>query len=430
MARRVAIIGAGYAGLAAAVELASGGIAVDVFEASRTLGGRARSIDVQGMTLDNGAHILVGAYRETLRLMARVGAEPRRVLQRRPLRLEYPGELRIAAPPHRIPAPAPLHLAWALLTARGLAPAEKFAAMRFMRAIKAQGFTLAQDISAAELLAAHGQGARLRRYLWEPLCVAALNTEIERASAQVFLNVLRDSLAADRAASDLLLPATDFSQLFPEPAAAWLAAHGGSVQRGARIAAVRRHDGRYTVEAGGREYDNVIIAVAPYHLPRLIAGLPQLAALSDAVGGFVWEPIVTAYLAYAAGVRLPWPMIGVAAGCAQWLFDRGSLCGQPGLIAAVISAHGRHEDLGHAALAQRIHGEIAGVVPHLPAALWTRVIVEKRATFACTPGMARPATATALPGLYLAGDYVAGDYPATLEAAVRSGVRAARAILG
>ena len=431
MARRVAVIGAGYAGLAAAVELAAAGRAVDVFEASRTLGGRARSVEIEGMTLDNGAHILVGAYRETLRLMCLVGADPQRTLRRHPLRLEYPGDLRIAAPSFAIPVPAPLHLAWALLLARGLSFAEKFAAIRFMRAIESQGFRLPQDMPAAQLLAAHEQSERLRHYLWQPLCVAALNTEIEHASAQVFLNVLRDSLAAERAASDLLLPATDFSSLFPEPAARFVEAHGGTLHRGLRVDTVQRGAKGYTLDAGGERgpYDEIIIGVAPYHLPKLIAALPELAALNETVHALVWEPIVTAYLAYPPAVRLPFPMIGVAQGCAQWLFDRGSLCGQPGLLAAVISAHGRHEDLGNDALARRIHGEIARVVPALPPPLWSRVIVEKRATFACTPGMQRPAMATALPGLWLAGDYVAGDYPATIEGAVRSGIAAARAVL-
>jgi len=425
MAYRVAVVGAGYAGLAAAVELAAAGHAVEVFEASRTLGGRARSIDVEGVAVDNGAHILVGAYAETLRLMTRVGADPNRVLQRHPLRLDYPGDLKIAAP--RLPAP--LHLAWALLAASGLTLAEKFSALRFMRALQAQEFRLTTDISAAQLFAAHGQSERLRLYLWEPLCVAALNTEVTLASAQVFLNVLRDSLAAGRAASDLLLPAADFSSLFPDPAARFVAAHGGTVQRETRIEAVTRHADGYRLDGRG-PYDHVILAVAPYHLPKLIAALPELAALADAVAALAWESIATAYLAYPPQVRLPFPMIGVARGHAQWLFDRGSLCRQPGLIAAVISAHGRHKDLGHDELAARIHGEIARVVPQLPAPRWTRVIVEKRATFACVPGMARPPTATALPGLWLAGDYVASDYPATLESAIRSGTAAAGAILG
>jgi len=424
MARRVAVIGAGYAGLAAAVTLAAAGIRTEVFEASRTLGGRARSIDIEGSTVDNGAHILIGAYGETLRLMRQVGVDPDHALQRHPLRLEYPGELSIAAP--RLPAP--LHLAWALLAAKGLTLAEKFAAIRFMRSVEALGFRLPQDISAAQLLADHRQSERLRLYLWEPLCVAALNTEATQASAQVFLNVLRDSLAAERAASDLLLPAVDFSAMFPEPAARFVAAHGGEVHRGARIETVTRSADGYRLDAHG-PYAQVVMAVAPYHLGKLIAALPELAALNAAVAAFAWEPIVTAYLSYASGVRLPFPMIGVAQGHAQWLFDRGELCHQPGLIAAVISAHGRHADLSDAVLAERIHGEIARAVPNLPPPLWSRVIIEKRATFSCTPNMKRPPCVTALPGVYLAGDYVASDYPATLESAVRSGVAAARSVI-
>ncbi|MDP1605326.1 MAG: FAD-dependent oxidoreductase, partial [Rhodocyclaceae bacterium] len=199
MDQRVAIIGAGYAGLAAAVELADADIKVDVFEASRTLGGRARTVELDGLSVDNGAHILVGAYRETLRLMQKVGAGGT-ALRREPLHLEFPGKVKISAPPHCIPAPAPLHLAWALLTAQGLSFADKLAAIRFMRTQQARNFRLAADITAAELFS--DQPERVRRYLWEPLCLAALNTPVAIASAQVFLNVLRDSLAADRAASD------------------------------------------------------------------------------------------------------------------------------------------------------------------------------------------------------------------------------------
>jgi squalene-associated FAD-dependent desaturase len=421
---RVAVIGAGYAGLAAAVELAAAGVRVDVFEASRTLGGRSRGVDADGVALDNGAHILVGAYRETLRLMKQVGAAPDALL-RHPLRLDYPGEFRIAAP--RLPAP--LHLAWALLGARGLSLFEKFSAIRFMRDIETRGFRLAQDITAAQLFRNGDQSERLRRYLWEPLCVAALNTEAERASAQVFLNVLRDSLAANRAASDLLLPAADLSKLFPDPAAAWLEDRGSRVHRGRRIEALTRIDGGFAVESGGEAYDRTILAVAPYHLPKLIAGLPELASLGEAVAAFEWEPIATAYLAYPAEVRLPSAMVGIASGYAQWLFDRGALCGQAGLVAAVISARGRHQDLSHEALAAQIHTEIGRIVRDLPPPLWTRVIVEKRATFACTPGLRRPPCTTAVPGIFLAGDYVAGDYPATIEGAVRSGVAAARLVL-
>jgi squalene-associated FAD-dependent desaturase len=424
----VAIIGAGYAGMAAAAELAAAGRRVTVFEASRTLGGRARAVELEGLTVDNGAHIFVGAYRETLRLMTLVGADPDTLLRRVPLRLEYPGELLVKAPPHCIPAPAPLHLAWALLAARGLAWPEKFAAIRFMRGLARERFRLAHDMAAADYLRAARQPKRLVRYLWEPLCVAALNTPIERASMQVFANVLRDSLAAGRAASDFLLPTVDFSRLFPEPAAAFLAAHGGEVRREARIGAITHDADGFRLDSHG-PYDQVIVAVAPQHLAKLVAGLPELAASVGQVERFAWEPIVGAYLAYPDDVTLPFAMVGVADGAAQWLFDRGRIYGQPGLISAVISAHGRHETLDHAALAAAIHADVARVVPGLPPPRWSRVIVEKRATFACTPGVARPPTLTPLPGLLLAGDYVAGDYPATIEGAVRSGVTAAHALL-
>jgi squalene-associated FAD-dependent desaturase len=428
----IAIIGAGYAGMAAAAELAAAGRRVTIFEASRTLGGRARAVELEGLTVDNGAHIFVGAYRETLRLMELVGAEPDKLLRRVPLHLEYPGELLIEAPPHCIPAPAPLHLAWALLAARGLSWPEKFAAIGFMQGLKRTGFRLERDLPAADYLRAARQPERLVRYLWEPLCVAALNTPLDRASMQVFANVLRDSLAAGREASDFLLPRVDFSRLFPEPAAAFVAARGGAVRRETRIGAITQDASGFHLDANGTRsgpYDRVIVAVAPQHLEKLVAGLPPMAAIVQQVGAFAFEPIVSAYVAYPENVRLPFAMVGVAAGTAQWLFDRGQLYGQPGLISAVISAHGRHEALDHDGLAAAIHAEVSRIVPGLPAPRWSRIITEKRATFACTPALPRPPTVTPLAGLYLAGDYVAGDYPATLEGTVRSGVAAARALL-
>ena len=429
---KVAIIGAGYAGMAAATELATHGISVTVFESSRVLGGRARAIETTGTTVDNGQHILIGAYRESLRLMRQVGADPQRLLLRLPLTLAYPGQLRVATP--RLPAP--LHLALGLLGARGLSWSDKLAAIRFMRALKHQDFRLPdqrQDCSVSALLDTHRQPDRLRTYLWEPLCVAALNTPADAASAQVFLNVLRDSLAAERSASDLLLPRVDLGAMFPVPAADYITARGGRVLRDTAIRGIQYSESdSYTLQAedGSRSrYSQVILAVAPYHLPPLIENLTQLDALRSALGSLRYEPIITCYLGYPQYIRLPEVMLGHAGGVMQWLFDRGQLGGPAGLLAAVISARGRHLELSNTELAERIHAEIAGMLPHLPTPLWSQVITEKRATFSCTPNLLRPATATPLPGLLLAGDYVAGDYPATLESAVRSGLQAAALVL-
>ncbi|HEY6897014.1 MAG TPA: hydroxysqualene dehydroxylase HpnE [Rhodocyclaceae bacterium] len=423
---RVAIVGAGYAGLAAAVELAAAGIAVDVFEASRSLGGRARAAEIEGITLDNGQHILVGAYRETLRLMRQVGADPETLLLRLPLRLSYPGVLRVAAPTWPKPWPAPLHLAAALLGAHGLNWREKLAAARLMQFLKGCRYRLKADMPMAELMDRLAQPPRLRRYFWDPLCIATLNTPVEYASAQIFANVLRDTLGAERAASDLLIPRVDLSALFPEPAAAWLQQRGISVQRGRRIEALA-HDGRQFQLDGQGSYSHTILAVAPHHLAPLLP--PGLEALREQLAQLSYEPIVTAWLQYPAKVQLPEPMIGYGDGLAQWIFDRGQLDGPAGLLAVVISAQGRHRELGNEALCAALHGELAGLIADLPSPLWSRVVTEKRATFACTPGQQRPAMRTAIPGLLLAGDHVASDYPATIESAIRSGIAAAREVI-
>lgn len=419
-ATRVAVVGAGYAGMAAAVELAAHGITVDVYESSRTLGGRARAVQFGDQTLDNGQHILIGAYTETLRLMRLVGADPDRLLKRVPLRLEFPGEFLLAAP--RLPAP--LHLALGLLMARGISWSEKWAAIRLMQGLQHDKFRIQPDVSVDTWLAAHPTASRqhqLRRFMWEPLCIAALNTPVNDASAQVLANVLRDSLASNRAASDFLLPQVDLSNLFPEPAARFIESRGGRIYRQHRVTALRREQNAWRL-GDGLPYDHVILAVAPYHLDTLVSGL------GASVDHFAWEPIVTTYLTYPDDVQLPNPMLGVSDGHAQWLFDRGALYGQRGLIAAVISARGRHLDISLAELEARIHLEIATLIPDLPDPIKVQTITEKRATFSCVPNLKRPPTQTNLPGLVLAGDYVAGDYPATIEGAVRSGVLAARAV--
>ncbi len=420
----VAIIGAGYAGLAAAVELAARGVPVTVFEAARTLGGRARAVERNGLRLDNGQHILIGAYRELLRLMAQVGATPHAHLVRLPLTLLHPGRLELRAP--RLPAP--LHLLAALVRARGLAWQERRAALDFMARLRRQRFRLPADTTVAQLLERARQPDALRRHLWEPLCLAALNTAPHQASAQVFANVLRDSLAAERSASDLLLPRGDLSQLFPEPAARYLARHGGEVLRAAPIRAIRHDRGRFQLDGdpGCRSFGAVILAVAPYHAPALLGALPETANLARIVAALEHEPILTCYLHYEQPVRLPAPM--VAGRFAHWLFDRGRLGGPQGLVASVISAGGAHEAMGREQITARMHEDVCALAGALAPPRWTQVIVEKRAAFRCLPHLTRPAPATPIPGLYLCGDYVASDYPATLESAVRSGIECARLV--
>jgi squalene-associated FAD-dependent desaturase len=419
----VAVVGGGYAGMAAAVELADRGAAVTVFEAGKVLGGRARRVEVDGRTLDNGLHILIGAYSETLRLIGRTRLPGEDLgLLRLPLELTLHPDFHLRAPV----LPAPLHLAAALLSASGLSWAERLAAVRFMLAMRRRRFRLETDTTVDALLAAQDQPQRVRRSLWEPLCVSALNTRPAEASAQVFLNVLRDSLDGRREASDLLLPTLDFSALFPERAARYVAWRGGSVQLNAAIDAVVRTGSGFAIEPGALPFDRVVLAVSPHRVADLLTPHPALDAVRADVEALRYQPIYSVYLQYAPEVRLPFRMGAIDATYSQWLFDRGRLCGQHGLIGVVISAAGAHQELPQAELARRVHAEMRALVPGLGEPLWQQVIAEKRATFACTPALRRPGNATPIAGLFLAGDYTDSDYPATLEAAVRSGVNAAR----
>lgn len=423
----VAVIGGGYAGMAAAVALAERRVRVTVFEAARTLGGRARRVEHRDTALDNGLHILVGAYGETLRLMQLVGADPARLLLRVPFTWRIHDRFFLKAGP----LPAPLNLLAGLALARGAPPAERFAAARFALRMHFCDYLLPHDTTVSSLLAQHAQGARLTRLLWRPLCVSALNTPPERASAQVFLNVLRDSLGADRAASDLLLPRVDLTALFPEPAAAFIERQGGEVLTGQRVTEIDQKDGGFVVRCGAAEriFSHVVCALAPYHAGAFLIGISALSEAAEALERLAFQPIHSVYLRYPGEARLPAPMIGFESGLLQWAFDRGALAGQRGLIGAVISAEGPHQDLPQEELARLVHQELQQQLGPLPDPLWSRVIAEKRATFSCVPGVERPAGATPLRNFHLAGDYVASDYPATLESAVRSGIAAARAIL-
>jgi len=406
VAAHVAIVGAGYAGMAAAVTLAERGIPVTVFESGQVPGGRARRIPVssygQGNELDNGQHILVGAYTELFRLMRTVGV-PSDALMRIPLEIRYVSGFSF----RKLWFPPPLDLLGGLLAARGIPLRERLGAVKFIFQLRRQSFRLQPDITVDELLKLHRQDGRIGHFLWRPLCVSALNTPSAQASANAFLAALRDTLLGDGEASDLLLPRVDLSRLFPEPAMEFLLKKGNEVRLRHPVQSV--HELR-------SQFSAVIVAVGPHQLKAL---LPELAP------DYSYQPINTCYLQYSPGVKLAFPMLGLADGLVQWVFDRGALTGEKGLLAAVISAQGDHQQMTQDELAETCHRELraANLVKEKP--VWMRVIAEKRATISCTPGVKRPDTATRFPGIFLAGDYTDPEYPPTLEAAVRSGVRAA-----
>jgi squalene-associated FAD-dependent desaturase len=431
----VAVIGAGWAGCAAAVELTRRGAQVILLEATHTMGGRARRVESQGTTLDNGQHILLGAYRDTLHLMQIVGLRPSEALLRLPLQMRYPansGGMDLQAP-H---LPAPFHMAWAVLRAKGLTIADKLALARFSSAARWMRWQLNVDCTVSELLDRFDQTERLVQFMWRPLCIAALNTPPERASAVVFLNVLRDSLGAHRSASDMLIPRRDLSSLFPDAAVSYVEHHGGQVYAGTQVRTVMCTDQGWRVQSDNldQEVDAVVISTPPAQASALLMDLMPVLAESLQM---TYEPITTCYLQYAPELSLPAVFYALQDDpekhrWAQFIFDRGQLDAlQAGLMAVVISASSQAIAQGNAVLLAEIVLQIAADL-EMPALLnpqWHRIISEKRATFSCTPHLYRPKNDTGMKGLFLAGDYTASDYPATLEGAVRSGREAARQLM-
>ncbi|MYM22312.1 FAD-dependent oxidoreductase [Duganella sp. FT135W] len=450
VARSIAVIGAGWAGCAAAVELARAGYKVTVLEAARSLGGRARRVETDRKQLDNGQHILLGAYSETLRLMKLTGVDREQALLTLPLQMRYApdtGGMDFIAP--ALPLPAPLHLAAALLRAKGLQREDKLSLARFSTTARWMGWQLDTDCSVSELLQRFDQTERLIQLMWRPLCLAALNTPPERASAQVFLNVLRDSLGAKRRASDMLLPRADLSALFPEAATRYIMANGGSVRSGAKVQALRSIEGRlWQLDISGAAvggtwstyFGGVVLATGAAQAAALLHDIPDAdtTALCSQLTAFEPEAITTVYLQYEAATRLDLPFYALlddpdSHQYGQFVFDRGQLdATQNGLLAVIISASGPAAAQPQELLAEAVAVQLAVVFqrPELGRPAWFKVITEKRATYASSPGLVRPDNATGLPGLVLAGDYTAGAYPATLEMAVRSGVTAAQLLKG
>jgi squalene-associated FAD-dependent desaturase len=417
---RLAVAGGGWAGLAAAVRAVQAGHAVTVYEMAHQLGGRARGVEVHGLPLDNGQHILIGAYGRTLDLMRGVGCDLDAVLCRRPMELRYPDGRGLCIPD----GPAWLGFTRGVLGCQGWTHGERLAMLATAATWALRGFRCEPELTVAELCAR--LPAAVRQLLIDPLCVAALNTPAEHASARVLLRVLRDSLLGGRGSADLLLPRRSLHELLPRPAGTWLAQNGTDLKLGARVRSLRRAGTTWQVD--GEDFDAVVLACSSAEAARLALGVnPGWAAQARALA---YEPIVTVYL-QCPGARLPAPMTALVEGPdapAQFAFDHGALGASEGVFAFVISGARHWVEAGLPACADAVRRQAStafrsGTWPQPPTVLG--VLAQRRATFRCTPGLRRPPAAVAQ-GLAAAGDYIDGPYPATLEGAVRSGEQAAR----
>ncbi|HQR85123.1 MAG: hypothetical protein B7Y59_12395 [Burkholderiales bacterium 35-55-47] len=407
--KQLTIVGAGWAGLAAAVAATQAGWHVQLFEAANTAGGRARRLpqSFAGQPLDNGQHILIGAYHDTLALMRTVGLNPDDLLQRLQLDLRYADGQGLSLPDW----PAPLNLLAGISTARGWSLKDKTSLIQAAWGWQRAKFECDLTWTVAQLCQVTELSPRVTTQLIEPLCLSALNTPLHEASATVFLRVLRDALLGGAGSSDLLVPRVDLSGLLPDACLKWLSAHGALIHLGKRVSASQ-------VEEFQHNASPVLLACPPWEAARLTANIAPLWA--EQCAALTHTSIATVYL-HCKDERfagLSQPMVAMHSGPetpAQFVFDKGVLSGQKGLLAAVASACATERD----ELTTQVHAQVSEQVGlHQLEVIQT--VVEKRATLACTPRLNRPEPFVAA-HLWACGDYIRGPYPSTLEGAVRSG---------
>jgi hydroxysqualene dehydroxylase len=438
-----AVVGGGWAGLAAASALISAGNNVHLFEMAPQLGGRARNAQFKPdhplpldevLQVDNGQHLLMGAYSSTIELCLKLAGAPRfaAMFERMPVTLNNHAGLRIQAARH---LPAPLHLGWALISAEGLSIGERVAMVLLLKQLKKRRWLISEaDISVSELLNQCRQPAKLIAQLWRPLCLSALNTPLDSASAKVFAVILRDTLAAKAASSDFLVANVPLGDTLPKLVNEQLSKPDNAVFLSSQVLAIHQpqtNQRQFFVQTQGNRsataYSGVVLAT-PWFTTQALLNRSHRTELAQL-------PIVTLYLYWrhsAASTRQRPIMLLDDPNkqyFAQWLFDLGNTRGGGRLASVVISGPGSHLSLDRqtlaAAVSKQINDQLGWIAPDD-----NLVITEKRATFACTVGLERPhAEHDLLDGVALCGDYFQSDYPATLETAVRSGLAAAKRLL-
>jgi len=427
--RSVIIIGGGWSGLSAAVDLITKGYQVTLFESAKQLGGRARCVAFGKHRVDNGQHLLIGAYKQTLSVLNTCGVKLESVLLRTQLHLLVIDKNKQTLELELGQLPIPLNILTAFLTLENISKRDRIKTCWFLIKLRLKNFRLKHDTSVKELL--RHQPEKIIQQFWEPLCLAALNTSISDSSAQVFLNVLKDSFTTTPDASDLLIPKVDLANLFVHPAMQYIDRKGGNIVLGKKISKVLSHQASPSViDANGNIYsaDHVILASSPSATHSLLKNSELLESSQYALNHFEYEPICTIYLQYPKHISLPQPMVGLSNCTGQWIFDR-SFCNQAGLMAVVISASGAHMKLDKMTLSQIVADELSELFGW-PDAEQALVIREKRATFKSSVNInqVRPDNATSDAKIWLCGDYTASPYPATLEAAVQSGLQCSQQI--
>jgi squalene-associated FAD-dependent desaturase len=445
----VIVIGAGVAGLRAAVQLAARGARVTVLESKAVLGGRATAFnDPQtGERVDNGQHVMLGCYHETFAFLRQVGTEDR-VRVQAGLEVDFvdtAGERsRLSLPG----LPPPLNFIAGLLDWNALGWRDRLAGLQLARPIqlaqkeqraKSRGqvptrIAASPGETVEQWLINNGQTARIREMLWEPLALAALNQSVRVAAAPSFVAVLAQMFGGGPKDASLALPMWPLDQVYAEPARRFIEARGGDVRIGC-TARVHLADGAIShVDARGERLTaaSVVAAVPWYALVDLFAGDTRpVDSIRTAAAGTQPSPIASVNLWLDRPI-LRTPFLGLPGRSMQWVFDKQQMFeANTAHITLVSSGADEVMALQNDAMIALALGELRDAIPEARAAKVTRasVVRERRATYSLAPGQPkRPGTVTDVNGLVLAGDWIETGLPATIEGAAISGRRAAEAV--
>jgi squalene-associated FAD-dependent desaturase len=438
----IIVIGAGFAGLSAAVRCAKRGAQVLVLEARSRLGGRATAFADRdtGELVDNGQHVLLGCYTETLAFLTDVGAIDHVSVQPelsvtmidrngRRSRLTCPAFL-----------PSPWHLLAGVLEWEALAWRDRVSVLAMATPIKlarrellpgAQKKAASPGETVENWLIRNGQDARIREMLWNPLALAALNQAPERAAAPAFARVLGEMCGSDSRASAIVLPTKPLHLMYAEPARRYIEGHRGTVRAGTPARLRVGGESGLTVSANEDRWSakSVISSVPWFALPDLFDTVPApLATIVDRARKMESSPIVTVNVWFDRRI-IDEPFVGLPGRVMQWVFDKRLVFGgDASHLSLVSSGAERVVSRTNDELIQLAEQEIYEAIPHARSARVVRatVVREPRATFSLAPGQpARPPAETGVRGFYLAGDWIDTGLPATIESAVRSGHRAA-----
>lgn len=433
----VVVVGAGFAGLSAAVRLVQHGARVVVVEQRRRLGGRATAYPdpATGEIVDNGQHAFFGCYHETFAFLRAIDALGQVALDDR-LAIEV---VDLRGTRSRLATtgwPPPLHLVGGLLKWPALGLGDRIAALRMGRALRrlrpwsAAEWSRLETETAAAWLRRQGQTPRLVELLWAPLVVAAINQSPEVASAAPFVRVLARMFGGSRRDAAIGLPRVPLDQAYAEPARRWLEARGCAVRAGTGSTLAVSADRAVGIDLKDERLEaGAVVSSVPWFAFQAFAGdAPGLAAIARDASAMASSPIVTVNLWYDRAVTST-PFVGLPGRTFQWVFDKGQLVGGGvSHLSAVSSGADAVVALSNEELTELAHGEVRSALAEARGARLLRatVVRERRATFSLAPGQpSRPGAETPVAGLYLAGDWTDTGLPATIEGAVQSGHAAA-----